>query len=71
MLMVKEDGLQIGRFKVRMLMRKMNLISKQPDSHAYQKGHVERPDIPNMLNREFAVASPHQVWCGESNSSSA
>lgn len=25
---------------------------------------VERPDIPNVLNREFAVASPDQVWCG-------
>ncbi|MBD1602563.1 IS3 family transposase, partial [Pseudomonas typographi] len=30
MLMMKEDGMQIGRFKVRKLMREMNLISKQP-----------------------------------------
>ena len=65
MLMMKEDGLQIGRFKVRMLMREMNWISKQPGSHAYKKATVERPDIPNVLNREFAVASPNQVWCGD------
>jgi len=48
-----------------MLMRQMNLISKQPGSHAYKKATVERPDIPNVLNREFAVASPDQVWCGD------
>lgn len=65
MLMMKEDCLQIGRFKVRKLMREMNLISKQPGSHAYKKATVERPDIPNVLNREFAVASPDQVWCGD------
>ncbi|MBE3674502.1 hypothetical protein PPAR_a3234 [Pseudoalteromonas paragorgicola KMM 3548] len=25
---------------------------------------MERPDIPNILNREFDVDSPNQVWCG-------
>lgn len=65
MLMMKKDGLQLGRFKVRMLMREMNLISKQTGSHAYKKATAERPDIPNVLNREFAVVSPNQVWCGD------
>ena len=36
MLMMKEDGMQIGRFKVRKLMSEMGLISKQPGSHAYK-----------------------------------
>ena len=35
--MMKEDGMQIGRLKVRKLMRGMNLISKQPGSHAYKR----------------------------------
>jgi len=26
---------------------------------------VERPNIPNTLNREFAVSAPNQVWCGD------
>jgi len=65
MLMMKEDGMQIGRFKVRKLMREMNLISKQPGSHAYKKATVERPDIPNVLDRGFSVASPDKVWCGD------
>jgi putative transposase len=65
MLMMKEDGLQIGRFKVRKLMREMNLISKQPGFHAYKKATVERRDLTNVLNREFSVACPNLVWCGD------
>ena len=65
MLMMKEDGVQTGRFKERKLMREINLISKQPGSHAYKKATVERPDIPHMLDRRFSVASPDKVWCGD------
>lgn len=64
-LMMHEDGEQIGRFKVRSLMRELGLISKQPGSHAYRKATVERPDIPNILNRAFDVPAPNQVWCGD------
>ena len=63
--MMQEDGEQIGRFKVRGLMRELGLISKQPGSHAYKKATVERPNIPNILNREFDVPAPNQVWCGD------
>ena len=63
--MMQEDGEQIGRFKVRGLMRELGLISKQPGSHAYKKATVERPDIPNTLNREFDVPEPNKVWCGD------
>ena len=65
MLMMKEDGMQIGPLKVHKLMREMNLISKQPGSHAYKKATVERPDIPNVLDREFNVTFPNEVWCGD------
>ena len=63
--MMQEDGEQIGRFKVRGLMRELELVSKQPGSHAYKQVTVERPDIPNILNREFEVSAPNQVWCGD------
>ena len=63
--MMQEDGEQIGRFKVRCLMRELELVSKQPGSHAYKQATVERPDIPNILNREFDVPAPNQVWCGD------
>ncbi|QPG61503.1 IS3 family transposase [Pseudomonas sp. BIGb0427] len=65
MLMMREDGIAIGRFKVRKLMSEMKLISKQPGSHAYKKATVERPDIPNVLDREFSVSAPNEVWCGD------
>ncbi len=64
--MLREEGVTIGRFRVRRLMRELGLVSKQPGSHAYKQATVERPDIPNRLNREFATEHPNQVWCGDS-----
>ena len=62
--MMRELGHQIGRFKVRRLMKGAGLASKQPGAHAYKVARAERPDIPNLLAREFAVPQPNQVWCG-------
>ena len=63
--LMRDDGEQLGRFKVRSLMRELELVSKQPGSHAYKRATVERLDIPNILNREFDVPAPNQVWCGD------
>jgi putative transposase len=63
--MLRESGVEIGRFKVRRLMQEQGLISKQPGSHAYRQATVERPDIPNTLNRAFEVSEPNQAWCGD------
>ncbi|MDW7548437.1 IS3 family transposase [Pseudoalteromonas peptidolytica] len=54
-----------GLFKVRRIMRDMHLVSKQPGPHVYKIAVNERPDIPNLLNREFDVQNPNQVWCGD------
>lgn len=62
---MQSDGIEIGRFKVSILMKELGLISKQPGAHAYKHAPVERPDIPNLLNREFTVSRPDQVWCGD------
>ena len=63
--MLNEFGISIGRFKVRRLMAELGLICKQPGPHAYKQATVERLDIPNVLNREFATSAPNQVWCGD------
>lgn len=63
--MMRELGHQVGRFKVRRLMKEAQLISKQPGSHRYKHATVERPDIPNHLHRAFDVDAPNQVWCGD------
>lgn len=63
--MLNDEGIEIGRFKVRRLMSELGLICKQPGPHAYKQTTVERPDIPNRLNREFSVSRPDQAWCGD------
>ncbi len=65
MSMMWELGYQIGRFKVRNLMKEAGLVSKQPGAHRYKVAQSERPDIPNLLTREFDVQQPNQVWCGD------
>ena len=63
--MMRELGYQIGRFKVCNLMKEAGLASKQPGAHRYKVAQSERPDIPNLLAREFDVPQPNHVWCGD------
>lgn len=63
--LMNEEGFEIGRFKVRRLMKELGLVSKQPGPHKYKKATVEHVDIPNKLNREFDVSAPDKVWCGD------
>jgi putative transposase len=46
-------------------MNELGLICKQSGPHAYKQATVERPDIPNVLNREFEPETANQVWCGD------
>ena len=55
----------MGRFNVRRLMKDAGQASRQPGAHAYKVTWAERPDIPNLLAREFVVPQPNQVWCGD------
>jgi putative transposase len=50
-----EQGIKIVRFKVSRLMSEAGLVCKQPGQHNYKKATLERPDIPNELNRQFNV----------------
>ena len=63
--MLADDDIVAGRFKIRRIMRELRLVSKQPGSHKYKTATVERPDIPNLLNRQFDVDEADQVWCGD------
>lgn len=62
---LQEVGVHIGRFKVMRLMEEAHLVCGQPGPHNYKVAKQARPDIPNILAREFIVASPNQVWCGD------
>ncbi|ASD11757.1 hypothetical protein CD800_22795 [Pseudomonas aeruginosa] len=59
--MLKHEGTEVGRFKVRGLMKEQGLICKQPGSHAYKKSTVERPDIPNCGGQLFPDTSMCEV----------
>ena len=63
--MLAAEGHQAGRYKVRRLMRETGLRSKQPGQHRYRVPKVERPDIPNLLDRQFQPERINQVWCGD------
>ena len=41
------------------------MVCKQLGKHAYKRATVEHVDIPNPLNREFAVSGPDQMWFGD------
>ena len=62
---LKTEGIDVGRYLVRKLMKESGLISKQPGAHKYRKATAEHLDIHNLLNREFTVEQPNQVWCGD------
>ena len=65
MMQMRDSGFDVGRFKVRRLMQELGLESQQPRPSAYRKALVERPDIPNRLNRQFTADAPNLVWCGD------
>lgn len=65
MVMMQALGHRIGRYRIRCLMQKTGLRSKQPRMHKYKTTGTELPDTPNRLNRQFSPALPNQVWCGD------
>ncbi|GHB18836.1 hypothetical protein GCM10009038_17370 [Salinicola rhizosphaerae] len=65
MLQMRESGLDVGRFKIRRLMQEMGLTCQQPRPPAYRRAPVERPGIPNRLNRQFTVDVPNRMRCGD------
>ena len=57
------EGHQIGRFKVRRLMRDMALKPKSPKRYKVTTdSRHSYPVAANVLDRKFDVAGPNQVW---------
>ncbi|NJD86120.1 hypothetical protein EWM60_16445 [Candidatus Erwinia dacicola] len=46
-------------------MKELNIASCQIAAHKYKRGGNEHVEIPNHLDRQFAVTGPDQVWCGD------
>lgn len=63
--MVSAKGMPLGRWRAAKLMKELNIVSCQQPAHRYKKATKEHVDIPNHLERQFAVTEPNQVWCGD------
>lgn len=59
------QGESVGRYKARSLMQEANLESKQPGRHRYKIANEESKMADNLLDRQFEVEQPNQVWCGD------
>ena len=62
---ITQRGAPLSRYRAGRLMKQLDLVSCQLPKHAYKKGTKEHVDIPNLLDRQFAVVEPNQVWCGD------
>ena len=58
-------GVLLSRYRAGRLMKKCELDSCQQPKHAYKRAEKLHIEIPNHLSREFDVAAPNQVWCGD------
>lgn len=62
---VTQWGTYLSRYRAGRLMKQLELVSCQLPKPAYKKGTKEHVEIPNLLDRQFAVLEPNQVWCGD------
>ena len=63
--MATAQGVKMSRYLAAKCMDKLGFVSCQQPSHAYKKSGREHVEIPNLLDRQFAVTQPNQVWCGD------
>lgn len=58
-------GIYMTRYMARKHMHDLKLVSCQVPAHKYRKGGNEHIAVPNLLDRQFQVSRPNQVWCGD------
>ena len=60
---LRRDGIQVGRHRVRRLMRLMGLetVYKRPNT---SKPHPDHPVYPYLL-KDRIINRPNQVWCAD------
>tara|TARA_R110001583_G_scaffold130638_1_gene282331 strand:- start:19 stop:375 length:357 start_codon:yes stop_codon:yes gene_type:complete len=62
---LSQRGMALSRYRAVRLMKELELVSFQLPKHAYKKAAKEHVEIPNLLDRQFAVTEPDLVWCGD------
>ena len=63
---LKAEGYQIGRYKVRRIMRQLGLVAKIPKRYKLTTdSRHSHPVAANVLNRNFQVDQPNKVWTAD------
>jgi len=63
--MLTNNGIELSRYRAGKLMKELRLQSSQPSSPKYRKADNQHEAAPNRLDRQFDVAAPNKVWCGD------
>ena len=61
----RAQQIELTRYKVRQLMRAQGLISRQSIKHCYRLADKAHTTHDNLLKRQFAPATPNQVWVSD------
>jgi putative transposase len=60
---LNEEGYSVGRFKIRRLMRELELQARYPKRFKVTTDSNHQLEVAsNTLNRQFMVSAPNQVW---------
>ena len=59
------QGFTVGRYKVRSLMRALQLKAKRPKQHRYPPTGKPSAVAPNSLNRQFNPSDTNTHWTGD------
>ena len=63
---LRSEGYEIGRYKVRSVMKRLNLQVKRPRRYKVTTNSKHsHPVAPNLLNRHFLVDEPDTFWTGD------
>ena len=62
---LKQNNENVGRYKVRGLMKEAGIASKQQKRHRYRIADHESVIVPNHLDRKFNVTKANEAWCGD------
>lgn len=63
---LRKEGFNIGRYRVRKLMKKLKLVVRQRIAYKVttQRKHSDAV-APNLLNQNFNPTAPNEVWAGD------
>ena len=59
------QGMPTGRYRARTLMKKAGVWAERVRRHSYRRASKATVPAPNLLQQQFNVARPNQVWVGD------